>query len=707
MLCRPNGERWHAMTSRALAHRVQYVIIVAVLVTAGCHSGTEPLRAVALSVMTQPPAAAQSGVVFTQAPVVQLLDRNGAPIAQADVGVTVTISAGIGALHGQTSVATDDQGRAVFNDLAIEALAGSFTLQFSSLGLTAASSASIGLTAGPASFVTAASQGPFVAVVNTPVATLPAVLVKDKSGNPVAGISVTFSAENGAGTVTGTNQLTNSSGIATVGSWILPKTVGQYFLDGTVAGFVPIRFEGDANHDAPSAIVRSGNNQSALYGRLLPQPLQAQVVDQYGNAVPLVNVVWQDLSSGTVLPISTATDQTGIAQANYQLGIVPGNNFARASINSFSITADFPETVLGFGKLAVGSDHTCALDDNGVAYCWGHNDSGQLGDSSTTDQDAPRPVAGGLRFANIVAGGSVTCALTSANVVYCWGSNAFGSIGDGTQTNRLVPTPVSGGLQFQQIATGGQLTCGLTTTGAAYCWGDNGAAQLGVGTTPVQTCTSALGNPDFSCSRLPVAVGGGLTFASITAGGPHACGLTAGGQLYCWGTSANFGSQNGLDSLPVLASGSLSFSEASAGSAHTCAVGGSTIYCWGNETQYGVIGDGAVNQTVTTPAQVLFRANYASAGFLGSCALGSDGGPTVGFCWGYNVEGGVGNGGTNPQTTPFSVFGNQTLTAIGTSGHHACAINVYRQVYCWGWNTWGQLGLGGGPDQYSETLVRP
>lgn len=44
------------MTSRALAHRIQYVIIVAVLVTAGCHSGTEPLRAVALSVVTHPPS---------------------------------------------------------------------------------------------------------------------------------------------------------------------------------------------------------------------------------------------------------------------------------------------------------------------------------------------------------------------------------------------------------------------------------------------------------------------------------------------------------------------------------------------------------------------------------------------------------------------------------------------------------------------------
>ncbi|HVO35011.1 MAG TPA: hypothetical protein VMT21_05565, partial [Gemmatimonadales bacterium] len=33
----------------------------------------------------------------------------------------------------------------------------------------------------------------------------------------------------------------------------------------------------------------------------------------------------------------------------------------------------------------------------------------------------------------------------------------------------------------------------------------------------------------------PVAVAGGLTFASLTAGRYHTCGLTRGGAAYCWG----------------------------------------------------------------------------------------------------------------------------------------------------------------------------
>jgi len=64
-------------------------------------------------------------------------------------------------------------------------------------------------------------------------------------------------------------------------------------------------------------------------------------------------------------------------------------------------------------------------------------------------------------------------------------------------------------------------TCGLTSGGAAYCWGDYQAGQLG--------------DSSNTQHRTPVAVAGGLTFASLTAGTHHACGLASLGDAYCWG----------------------------------------------------------------------------------------------------------------------------------------------------------------------------
>jgi hypothetical protein len=46
-----------------------------------------------------------------------------------------------------------------------------------------------------------------------------------------------------------------------------------------------------------------------------------------------------------------------------------------------------------FRALATGTEHACALDGDGAAYCWGNNDSGQLGDGSTVS----RPAGAGAR----------------------------------------------------------------------------------------------------------------------------------------------------------------------------------------------------------------------------------------------------------------------------------------------------------------------
>src|SRR5439155_1618451 len=159
----------------------------------------------------------------------------------------------------------------------------------------------------------------------------------------------------------------------------------------------------------------------------------------------------------------------------------------------------------------------------------GGNGSGQLGDGTMTSRSSPVLVQApaGVSFAAVTGGAAHTCGLTTglSAAAYCWGGNGSGQLGDGTKTNQLTPVLVQApaGVSFAAVTAGAAHTCGVTAAGAAYCWGDNGVDQLGDGTTTSQT-TPVLG-------QAPA----GVSFAAVTAGAVNTCGVTASGTVYCWG----------------------------------------------------------------------------------------------------------------------------------------------------------------------------
>lgn len=122
--------------------------------------------------------------------------------------------------------------------------------------------------------------------------------------------------------------------------------------------------------------------------------------------------------------------------------------------------------------IAAGLSHTCALASTGSVTCWGENSVGQLGDGTTTARltptEVPPPLANGVMVA---AGPDHTCALTAAGGVKCWGSNQSGALGDGTTTASLVaqdPVGMRSGARWVTVGgTGGldDFSCAVTTEG--------------------------------------------------------------------------------------------------------------------------------------------------------------------------------------------------------------------------------------------------
>jgi hypothetical protein len=74
------------------------------------------------------------------------------------------------------------------------------------------------------------------AMAGSAVPTAPSVLVRDLSNAPLAGVPVTFTVTSGGGYLTGATAVTNASGIATLGSWVLGSPAALNTMIATAAG---------------------------------------------------------------------------------------------------------------------------------------------------------------------------------------------------------------------------------------------------------------------------------------------------------------------------------------------------------------------------------------------------------------------------------------------------------------------------------------
>lgn len=380
----------------------------------------------------------------------------------------------------------------------------------------------------------------------------------------------------------------------------------------------------------------------------------------------------------------------------YSLKATSGT-LAAATSAPFPVVRAFA-TISVNGSTSLPDGFVCGVALTGAAYCWGFNSHGELGIDSSTGPEAcgplfcsskPVPVAGGLTFAKVAAGGNFACALTATGVAYCWGKNDGGQLGNGTTTDSLVPTPVGGGLTFTSLSAGPGFACALTGAGAAYCWGVNDDAQLGIGdSTGPGTCNS------FQCSSLPIAVSGGLTFAGISVGRGYACGWTGAGAAYCWGHDQELGHDTtSYSPVPLAVNGGHTFASLSAGTIHACGVTTTGVgYCWGFNTD-GELGDGTVtlrSSPVPIFGTLVFTTLSAGTGF--TCGIASS--PHLTACWGYNGYGGLGNGTASSSLVPVSVVGGLDFATVSAGAWSTCGITVNHVAYCWGENSWGESGNG-------------
>ena len=330
-------------------------------------------------------------------------------------------------------------------------------------------------------------------------------------------------------------------------------------------------------------------------------------------------------------------------------------------------STDEPLELLLDGKqLALGGNASCFRRADGVVKCWGQNDRAQLS-VPTTQLCGSRPctrqpyTVPSLRGASKVAlGYRFGCALLGGMKVSCWGENTFGELGRSTHDDDQHPDPLEAGRDAAlDLWLGAHHACALTEGGQVRCWGLADDGQLGLEPSQLERC------------QVPAELRG---IAGVPSAADVAC-ATA----------------------PTVVPAFEGAAQLALGDAFTCArFDDGRVACVGRGSA-GQLGDGGSSDATFEPVTAISAgATDLSTGSHHACAIVDE---RV-RCWGGNELGQLGVGSVAQDSCTSgdcllapSVLGDlPNATALALGANFSCALLQDTTVRCWGDDANGQLG---------------
>ncbi|HEU4829868.1 MAG TPA: Ig-like domain-containing protein [Gemmatimonadales bacterium] len=341
---------------------------------------------------------------------------------------------------------------------------------------------------------------------------------------------------------------------------------------------------------APHVRIAGGDAQSGVALDALAVPLQVTVVDDEGTPVVGRPVAWStDDVAGRLIPHGPVTDANGRVRAVWILGFESGAQSAQVVVAgedggvTFHATASARAGFKAIGLMhGAAGGHMCALAVDSLAWCWGTNVYGQLGDGSNDAAGTPRQVVGGRRFAQIIGDPFHTCARASSGELWCWGLNSYtgpvlrGLFGNGSTESSTVPVRGALGLLLRNFDMESRFSCGVTLDGRAFCWGE-GDGALG-------------GGSGFS-AELPLEITGDRAWREIAVSQDYRCAIGEDNRAYCWADpdhsrwrSIGVPREAGPHNVPLLVEITGPLVDISVGAYGPCGIslaGAGTGVCWG------------------------------------------------------------------------------------------------------------------------------
>ena len=322
-------------------------------------------------------------------------------------------------------------------------------------------------------------------------------------------------------------------------------------------------------------------------------------------------------------------------------------------------------------QLAAGGNFACALEA-GAVRCWGRNERGELGRGSTSSWEGSGIVPLPEKVAQLALGEDTACARTVTGKVWCWGDNRAAQLGTPQPAFSATPLEVNVPVPVARLSLRSDFVLALGSDGRLFGWGNDHEGTL------------ARGNEDPNAvSPMPVLRAAfNLRFVDITAGQGNACGLTAAGELYCWGRNLTSSEEGARAPVKFLEGVSAVVS----GAFVACAIRSGELWCWGSSPT----NDG---QSMSWPTPTRLALGGATVRQLDThwfhvCAVTTT---DALYCWGRGIEGQLGLGSAAPFPVPQQVIAE--VESVATGFFFTCVKRKSGPIACTGANEFGQLGL--------------